>query len=164
MSLASSITPKFLDSILSPSKATYLAVIGSDNNIYILDCSSHFPRWELRENKTGITPVKLSLFVTRENELRIAIFTSVGTIYILNPKPFTNIWFEDKAIASNVTPVYDYKVSAAFTQTGDTDNSVWGYVVCGGVWGSNKEDGVAVLAADQTLPTLVSCSGVCINI
>ena len=132
MSLASSITPKFLDSILSPSKATYLAVIGSDNNIYVLDCSSHFPLWELRENKTGITPVKLSLFITRENELRIAIFMSVGTIYILDP--VANKLFEDKAIASNVIPVYDYKIGAAFTQTGDKDNSVWGYVVCGGVW------------------------------
>ncbi|KAF8146823.1 hypothetical protein K438DRAFT_1990237 [Mycena galopus ATCC 62051] len=42
----SSTTPKCLDSIRSPGKATILAAIGEDNNIYDLDCSSNFARWE----------------------------------------------------------------------------------------------------------------------
>lgn len=150
----STTTPIFLDSILAPTNATFLSAIGLDNNIYTLDCSSRFPRWQSFNRPAGVTPVRISLFITRNNVLRIAVLMSDRTIYILDPSQ--NKWFQDQAIANNAIPVYDFRVGSAFTQTGDMDNSLWGYVVSGGVWGDDMEDGVAIIAADQELPTVQS--------
>jgi hypothetical protein len=75
-------------------------------------------------------------------------------MYVLDP--IGKEWFQDQALRFNAIPVYDYKVAAAFTQTSDKDNSLWGYVVCGGVWGPSMDAGVIAVAADQDLPIVVS--------
>ncbi|KAF8803104.1 hypothetical protein BYT27DRAFT_7260436 [Phlegmacium glaucopus] len=57
----SSTQPRNIVSILSPSNTTFLAVIGEDSNLYILDSSSRFPHWELCDNK----PTDLSRTLVR---------------------------------------------------------------------------------------------------
>ncbi|KAJ7897908.1 hypothetical protein B0H14DRAFT_2557425 [Mycena olivaceomarginata] len=133
--------------------------IGEDNNIYVLDCSSNFARWECTFfSSQGISPAKLSLFTMRNNALNIAVLTTNGLIYIVDP--ITKEWFLDVAPEFTAAPVLDYKVGSAFTQTHDNDNSQWGYVVSGNVYPPNYDAGVAMIAADPDLPRVVTYAAI----
>ncbi|KAF8798433.1 hypothetical protein BYT27DRAFT_7123094 [Phlegmacium glaucopus] len=128
----SSAKPFSIRSILSPSNATFLSVVSSDNNVYFLDSSSRFPHWKLCENKpAGINATSALPFITRNNVLKICIETyradNNGQI-IYTYDPLEKTWVEDFLTPNNVWLYGSHHVGSAFTQATDDDDSQWGYL------------------------------------